>query len=296
MERREVSFISGGEQIAAWEYAAGTEGTVPAVVMAHGLGGVRDAGLDPFARRFADAGMRVLVFDYRHFGASTGEPRQLLDIDRQLDDFRAAFAHARALDGVDPDRVAIWGFSFGGGHAVTLAAEDRRIAAAVAMCPMADGLSALRAFSPRRLVASMLAALRDESRRLRGRPPHYIPLVGPAEATAALTTDDAMTGYIGNLVPEVTTWRNRYTPRLNLRFPFYRAVRRAGGIACPIHVTVCDRDTVTFPEPAARVADLAPRGEARRYDSDHYEIWVGELFERAVADQTEFLRRNLQLA
>lgn len=48
------------------------------LVMAHGLGGVRQMRLDAFAERFSSAGYRCLVFDYRHFGASAGEPRQLL--------------------------------------------------------------------------------------------------------------------------------------------------------------------------------------------------------------------------
>ena len=47
-------------------------------VMAHGLGGVRQMRLDAFAERFSSAGYRCLVFDYRHFGAGAGEPRQLL--------------------------------------------------------------------------------------------------------------------------------------------------------------------------------------------------------------------------
>jgi uncharacterized protein len=294
MERREVSFISGGEQIAAWEYAAaGTDGAGPVVVMAHVLGAVRGAGLEPFARRFAEAGIRALVFDYAHLGASTGEPRQLLDIGRQLDDWRAAISFARSLDGADPDRVAIWGASMSGGHVIAIAAEDPRLAAVVAQTPMADGRAALRAFSAGRLARAILAGLRDEWSRLRRRPPLYLPIVGPPDAIAALTTDDAVNGYLG-LVPEVTTWQNRYAARLNLRFAFYRPVRRAHRISCPILVCVGERDGVTFPAPARRVAELAPRGEAREYDSDHYEIYRGEVFERAVADQTEFLRHNLR--
>lgn len=54
------------------------------IVMAHSLGGVRQMRLDAFARRFSAAGCRCLVFDYRHFGASAGEPRQLLSVRRQL--------------------------------------------------------------------------------------------------------------------------------------------------------------------------------------------------------------------
>jgi cephalosporin-C deacetylase-like acetyl esterase len=75
------------------------------------------------------------LFDYRHFGASTGEPRQLLDIARQLDDYRAVIGWARGLDGVDPERIVLWGSSFSGGHALALAAADARIAAVISQAP-----------------------------------------------------------------------------------------------------------------------------------------------------------------
>jgi hypothetical protein len=54
----------------------------------------------------------VLLFDYRHFGASGGEPRQLLDISRQHADFHRALAYVRDLDWVDPERVGLFGSSF----------------------------------------------------------------------------------------------------------------------------------------------------------------------------------------
>jgi fermentation-respiration switch protein FrsA (DUF1100 family) len=59
-------------------------------------------------------------------------------------------------------------------------------------------------------------------------------------------------------------------------------------------VCVCDRDVVTPPQPALKAASLAPRGEVRHYDASHFDIYVGEVFERAVADQVEFLTRHLQ--
>jgi len=50
------------------------------------------AALDAYAERSAATGFAALVFDYRHFGASSGEPRQLLDINRQLADWAGAVA------------------------------------------------------------------------------------------------------------------------------------------------------------------------------------------------------------
>jgi hypothetical protein len=60
------------------------------------------------------------VFDYRHFGASDGQPRQLIDIAGQLDDYRAAICFARSLRGVNAKRIALWGTSLSGGHVIAV--------------------------------------------------------------------------------------------------------------------------------------------------------------------------------
>ena len=129
-----VSFPSHGESCAAWHLsgegdAFAGEGGRPCVVMAHGIGGTKDSGLLPFAEAFAEAGLDVLLFDYRCFGESTGEPRQLASPSRHREDYRAAVEFARGLDGVDPDRIVLWGTSWSGGHVVYVAADDPRIAA-----------------------------------------------------------------------------------------------------------------------------------------------------------------------
>jgi dienelactone hydrolase len=195
MERRDVTFSSGAETCAAWLYVPDGAGPHPITVLAHGFGGVREARLWAFAERFAAAGIAALVFDYRHFGASGGEPRQLLDVGRQLDDWRAAIAFARTLDGVDADRVAAWGTSFSGGHVAVIAAEDTRLRAAISQGPFFDGIDALRAAGPRNIVRLAVAGVRDEARRLTGRRSFMLPVVGPPGSLAAMNSPDAEPGY-----------------------------------------------------------------------------------------------------
>ena len=119
MTREDVSFEVDGARCAAWLYRP--EAATSIVVMAHGWTGVREQRLGAYAERFAAAGLAALVFDYRHFGASEGEPRQLLDIKRQLADWRAAVEFARRLPGIE--RVALWGSSFSGGHVLETALD-----------------------------------------------------------------------------------------------------------------------------------------------------------------------------
>ncbi len=291
--RRDLTFPSGGETCAAWFFEP--EGDPPrpwpCVVLAHGFGGVREARLDAFAERFAAAGIAALVFDYRHFGASGGEPRQLLDIGRQHDDWRAALAFARSLPDVDPDRVAAWGTSFSGGHVTVIAAEDRRLAAAISQGPFMDGIATLRVQGPANVGRLTVAGLRDQVGSWFGRP-SKIPLVGPPGTVAAMTSPDAEPGYRALFAPG-QPFRNEAYARVLLRVGQYRPVTRAKRITCPWLVVVADRDVVTPPGPALKAAAMAQRAEVRRHDCGHFDVYVGAAFERNVADQVEFLTRAL---
>ena len=75
--------------------------------MAGGFGATRDSGLLPFAEAFAAAGLDVLLFDYRTFGASTGETRHIVDWRRHREDYASAIRFARRLRSVDPDRIVL---------------------------------------------------------------------------------------------------------------------------------------------------------------------------------------------
>jgi len=90
IERRDVQFRSGDSYAAAWSFLPDqvqSGARVPAVAMAHGLGAVKEMYLEPFARRFAEAGIAALLFDYRFFGASGGEPRQKIFPRDQIEDY-----------------------------------------------------------------------------------------------------------------------------------------------------------------------------------------------------------------
>ena len=73
----------------------------------------------------------------------------------------------------------------------------------------------------------------------------------------------------------------------------YRPAREAGKIRCPILFCVADNDDITAAGPVLKAASKAPRAEVKRYPIGHFDIYVGEAFERAVADQTAFLQRHL---
>jgi pimeloyl-ACP methyl ester carboxylesterase len=192
---------------------------------------------------------------------------------------------------VDPERIVLWCASISGGHVAAIAAEETRVAAAISQVPFSDGLSALRAAGLANSWRLTVAGVRDELTRVRRRPPFTIPIAGPPGGTAAMNSPDAEPGYRAILPPD-TGFRNEIAARIGLQVGFYRPFRRARRIACPWLVCVADDDLVTPPQPAIKAALRAPRGELRRYRSGHFDIFRGELFERAVADQIDFLSRH----
>lgn len=288
-QRAEVRIPSHGEQLAAYLYRPEREGPAPCVVMAHGFSGTRDDGLPGYAEAFRDAGFAVVLFDYRHFGASTGEPRQLLDIARQQDDYRAVVDWARRTEGIDPDRIALWGTSFSGGHVIAVAATDPRIAAVIAQAPYTDSVPVIRRMPPRNLLRAASAAVRDLAGAARGRAPVLIPAAGPPGTFAAMTESDALPGFIA-MVPPESLWRNEVAARLMFSLPLFRPVRVAYRLTMPSLFCVCDADTTTPPGSTMRAAGKAPRGHLRRYPYGHFAIYADP---QVKADQVDFLRRVL---
>jgi pimeloyl-ACP methyl ester carboxylesterase len=260
--------------------------------MAHGFSATRDDALPAYAERFAAAGVAVVLFDYRHFGRSTGEPRQLLDIGRQLDDYRAALRFARGLPGVDAARVALWGTSFSGGHVLTLGAEDHEVAAIVAQVPFTDGIPTLLAAPPRTALLGTAYAIADQALSLLRLGPVTIPAVGPPGSFAVMTAPEAEPGF-GAIVGAHSRWRNAVAARIMFHIASYRPGTKADRITCPLLVCVADGDETTPPGPAVAAAERAPRGELHRYGFGHFAAYTGTDFERVVADQTRFLERHL---
>jgi pimeloyl-ACP methyl ester carboxylesterase len=297
-----IEFASGSERCAGVHLAragdafAGADGLAPCVVLAHGFAGTVDSGLLPYAERFAAAGLHALAFDYRHFGDSSGEPRQLISIKRQLEDYAAAIAFARTLAGVDPHRIVLWGTSFSGGHVVAAAVADGRVAAAIAQTPSMDGAVTFINFvryagigAAARLTA---AGIRDALGALRGRPPVTIGVVGPPGALAAMTSPDAEAGYLA-ITGE--TWHNEVPARIGLSLGSYRPGLQADRLPCPLLVQIADHDAVAPPKAAQDAAWRATgRAEVRTYPIGHFDVYVGEPFEHAVEDQLLFLTRHLR--
>jgi uncharacterized protein len=284
MSRQELTFSSGRDTCAAWLYpAAADKDARPVIVMAHGLTGTRRDRLGAFAERFAAAGISALVFDYRGFGDSTGEP-DLFEPSRQLEDWRAAIAFARSLPDIDAGRVATFGSSLGGGNALAAAAEDSKVVAAISQVPFLDRDSQTYAKSAE-VVQKMKAVAAEGG---------FLPAVGQPHEAALISAPGAEVGWRRVVaIGEESRWRNRVSASWLLGSA-YNPIRHAASLHCPWLVCVAANDQVAKPGPAIDAARQAPKGELRIYPGvDHFDIYDGPAHEAVVADEIEFLSRHL---
>lgn len=295
--RQDAWFPSGCSKCAAWVYrpkaAAGM--ARPCVVMAHGFAGTRIMCLDRYAARFADAGYVVVLFDYRHFGDSEGEPRQLLSIRKQLEDWQAAVKFARELEDIRPECVALWGTSLAGGHAIATGISDSRIAAVIAQVPHVSGPLTALATGPNMLVPYAVAITKDLVRAARGRAPFCIPTVGKPGTVAAMTADGALEA-MRRMVPSGHVVSEEVSARVLLDLATYSPARKVARLQCPLLVQVGSLDRVTPPKPARRAAWRARRGELIEYPVGHFDVYFGGEFERAIVDQLMFLSHHLPVS
>lgn len=293
-KRTDVTFPSAETVCAAWLYRPQGSGPHPVIVMAHGLGAVRDMCLDAFAQRFCAAGYACLVFDYRYFGDSGGEPRQLLDIRCQLDDWRAAVRFVRQQPELDSRRVILWGSSFSGGHVLTIGSEDHDLAALISQCPFTDGLASVLAVNPlSSLQVTVLSLLDLAGSRIGARPLLVKTAARPCRA-GLMTAADAMPGYLA-LVPPRSAFRNQVSARIGLNILRYYPGRKAHRIKVPVLFCVCLQDSVAPAKPALRYARQVERAEIMELNLGHFDIYRGAAFEQVMERQLAFLQQHVPL-
>ncbi|NIK58529.1 alpha/beta hydrolase [Kribbella shirazensis] len=296
VERVKVSFESGGADCAGYLYRpAEQDGRLSCVVLCHGFSGTMDR-LFPHAERFAAEGLAALVFDYRGFGESDGEPRQLADVDGQQEDLRAAIAFARSSEYVDPGAVLLWGNSLGGAHAISVAADDPSIVGVMAQIPFNGFPKRVEGRSRWQTVQLLGAIGWDALRGKLGLPPYYIPMIGrPGELAVAATAEADQ--HIQTLTGGGTTtlWRNSIAPRALLGMMRYHPQKAAARLSMPLLVCVAADDHETPIETTRALAEQAPRGELRSYPGTHFTFYTDATTrEQVLDDQIAFARRCLE--
>jgi len=294
--RKEVRFDVKGVAVSAWLYLPeAASSPSPCVVMAHGLGGTRDMGLDAYARRFEEAGFAVLAFDYRYNGESDGNPRQLIWIPSQLEDYAGAIDYVRNLKEINPAKIALWGTSLSGGHVIVSAAKDNKIACIAAQCPLLDGTETAEEHVKHMGIKYVLRMTghgqRDIVRSWMRLSPHKIPIVGKPGTVALMANNDAWNTFSA-MAPD--NYINEACARIAIRMDKYQPVNQLGQVNCPVLLQVGDKDMAVPAKVVNKARKLLKQNcEIIHYPIDHFDIYLEDNFEKAVNHQVAFFSKHL---
>ena len=188
-----------GATLRGWHYRADERrwGTRrPIVIFVHGIALTMDcAPVTTLAAALADVGIDLLAYDPEGFGESTTTRRRtsVFRPRRQRRELRAVIEHVRAgrLRGVAPDRIGLHGYSYGGGHAIAVAAEGVPGVRAVAVrSPFVAGAGYVRHVArtePGRLLLLSLQGIADQLGGLLGLPAWTVPVVRETSEVAVFT-------------------------------------------------------------------------------------------------------------
>jgi cephalosporin-C deacetylase-like acetyl esterase len=209
--RKDISFISKGMRCSGWIYIPDDlkEGSkAPAIVMATGFTAVKEMILPDYAAFLAGAGFVTLVFDYRYFGDSQGEPRsQVLPLE-QVEDVRNAITWVSEQPEVDSERIGIWGTSYGGGIVMYAGTYDTRVKAVVSQVPAAASPEQQRTGNPQAWEKMTRILLRDRIERYETGVVNYMKVVAPGGEPCCLPGKES---YEALMALKQPNWRNQVT-------------------------------------------------------------------------------------
>jgi uncharacterized protein len=292
-QRRDVEFeVEGREYLRGWLFVPdGATGRLPAISMAHGYAGVKEHGIEPYARAFAEAGFVVLLHDHRNFGASDGAIRHDVDPWRQIADWRRAISFLENQPEVDSSRIGVWGTSYAGGHVIVLGATDRRIRAVVAQVPTISGFEqGLRRIPPDAIPALENAFAEDERAQLRGEPPRRQLIVSADPSVpASYRSKDAIDFYLQPIPPGI--WENSVTSRSTRAARMYEPgiwVPRVSPTPLLMVVALNDTITVTDLALAAYERALEPK-KLVTIRGGHFDPYLGQFPTSSAAAVAWFL-------
>lgn len=298
-----LRFPSGGGECAGDLYLPGDDHppkgrgdgvAPPVVILAHGIGAERGFGLAPFAERFVARGMAALVFDYRHFGESPGEPRHLVSPARQVEDYLAAMAFVRGDPRLDGSRIGLWGTSFSGGHVLVAAAgAPKGLRAVVSQIPFVSGLSSTLAYPLRYHLPAIALGIADTLKGWLGGRRITVPVVRKG-GLALLASPDSYDGYMA-IVENGSSWSGRVPARVFLEILRYHPIRKAKRVRTPTLILGATRDRVC-PIPATRrAAGRIDGARFQEFSMGHFDAYGGKWFDRFAAMEGEFLESHLFL-
>ena len=268
------------------------------IVMTHGYGAVKELYLDLYAELFVQSNFVVLLYDHPNFGESSGEPRQEIDPNKQIQGYSSAISYLQTLtDFVDADRIGIWGTSYSGGHALAVSALDKRVKCVVSQMPSINGRQNLkrRSKTDEDYQKLLKAFERDRKQRAEGGAARMIPIIRPEEQKDWWQFFD-----VGHAAEEdkwrYQHWKNEQTLHSVEMYGDYNPEEYVEKIApCPLLMLVADQDAVTFADDEIELFEKRADEPKKlvKFSGDHFSAYK-EQFALTAQAANEWFTEYLQ--
>ncbi|OUY05811.1 alpha/beta hydrolase [Acinetobacter populi] len=285
-------FQSEQEIIAADFYRPKLLKTPAVIVMAHGLAAERSFGLAVFAKRFAQAGYAVVVFDYRNFGGSTGKPRGLVSIRQQLQDWENVLLQLQKRRDINTRKVVLWGTSLSGGHVLSLAPQYKYVQAVITQVPYIDGQESLKIYPKKYLTRLSSIVAKDFMSKQLGLEPHTIAVIAES-GIRCFASADSYSGFL-SIVPQHVERIEEIPARIMFSLSRYRPILTVRKITVPVFLLGVTQDQIV-PIEITRlcVTNLAPFVQYHEFPVGHFDVYHGQWFEKNISMQIDFLHQHI---
>ncbi len=261
----------------------------PVIILCHGFCGIQEILLPAFAEAFTRAGYATLTFDYRGFGDSEGERGRLVPL-MQIADILSVIAWAKDQPALDPDRIGLWGTSFGGCHVFGAAANNPDVKCIVSQLAFADGESIVTGKMDAAEKSAFIATLEkmDQKRQSSGKE-MFVAI------TRVLNDEESKAFFEEN--------RQQY-PKMDIKIPFltvretlrYKPAENAAKVTCPTLVVVAGQDSVNPPDQGRALFDAVAATDKQLFvaeEARHYDIYSGQHFASVIKVQTAWFSTHL---
>jgi uncharacterized protein len=275
-EKQSVSFKVEGQILRGDLYlpkGAKTGANLPAVVVGGSLTSVKEQMSASYAKELAAQGIAALAFDYRHYGQSEGQPRQLESVEAKKADLKGAVSFLQTHAAINPNGISLLGVCTSGGNVIQAAAEDGRIRSVVtiagwfaepSLTPLLyggeAGVAQLKAQGQQALVKYRSTGVSDT-----------VQTYGMAGSSAA-HAGDHMDYYVNKQRGNIAQWTNAMAVQSWESWLSFNPVAAASKVKTP--AMIIHSDDSAFPDQAKKVYGLlAGAKELNWLKGGHFEFY-----------------------
>lgn len=285
--KEEMYFYSKNYRCSALYYRTNLKNPKGIIVMAHGLGGVKELWIDKFAEFFAENGYECFLFDYRNYGTSEGNKRQLVKVKDQLIDWNNAIDFVKS--NLNKKDIILFGSSFSGGHVIKLLSERKDIKMAISQCPYTNTFATVKTFSFISQIKLVFSAILDLLTCVTGYHPYTLELANESGKKALMRVPN-YNDYLKN-IPKNLKIINNAPARTVFEFLKYSPGKYFKKIDKPIFVAPCLKDNLAPAYKTIELANKCKTATVKEYNCNHFDIYFDDLFDKSSKDYLDFLNK-----